>query len=575
MQSSIVDLFLRRHQILIKWLCLNYPFKHSQIEKFKEDLNWYSISSNRNIKWTEAFIDKYKASLSFYTLAKNPSLPWSIEFIDRYPELWKEKENLSGNTGLPWSKEFIENYKHRWNWHWLTMNPGISWTKEMFIEFDLFNENLSEINGHNLWTNEFLVKYADKLNWSHLTYNMNIKWSSELIGAVKVHWRERERTAHYLEVTPWKGLSQNPSIDWTDELIKRYIRKPLFNPYGFHWKELSGNEGLPFQDGILLKYEDKWEWNAISGNNGVRLNREQINKYKDRLNWNDDSTRSLSANKSLEWNEELIEKYKDRWDWFQIGLNEGVTWTDEMIDKYKPYLDPRSFFKNKELTWNLELVLCNDDEVINAWKYLSEDDQRWFFEKIFLQQLNDETVDDILFKLSNPFHLIKQSDIDDEYVRLAQQLLAYDLELNKHYKRYNELMVLNDRILTAITKISVHDRKDGLIVTTFLNQYENWNDSEFNIEVTSILNYFIDELVKFFSQRGDLEYITNVVRKHNLNMKQYDQFRSRGDHVSFDFSYLKECIKNKGQKALSIGRVLVAFEELESYLESENDDLPF
>lgn len=574
-REEIANLILKRREVLLNWLCAYYPLDTELMDKYRNDINWTGISRNKKLNWDVSFIDKRRNRLSFHYLSKNPSLPWSIDMIERYPELWDEKENLSGNTGLPWGKEFIRFYDYAWNWHYLTMNSGIIWSQDMLIEFDLFHENLSRMNGSGLWTREFLIKHADKLNWGHLTYNTNINWTVELIDSLKPFWRGSDRKAHHLEVTPWRGLSQNHTLKWSSELIERYIQKPLLRPNGFNWMDLSRNEGLPFQDGLLEKYEDKWDWKLLSGNSGVRFTAEQIDKYEDRLNWNDSSPRSLSANTSIEWSEKLLDKHIDRWDWYQIGLNEGVPWTDEMVNKYGAHLDLDSVLANRRLPWDFEMVYFNEESVFKAWKYLNEEDQEWFFDKIFAPHLDDELVEEIFFKMTNPFHLIKQSKKDDQFTQFSKSLLGKEVSLPLNEECHSDLLLLNDRVKSAIARVCAHEGKDSLIVSDFLSEYRKWQGYECGTHITELLNYYIDEIVVFFARRGDLEYMTDVVRRHNKNLQQYYEFRARGGHISHDFSYLHQCIKLKGQKALGLTRFLISMEDLREYLENTENDLPF
>ena len=75
----------------------------------------------------EALIERYEDRWNWYWLSGNESLPWSEELVARYEDRW-DWDELSTKEGLPWSEALIARFEDRWKWSWVTSNDMV-WEK--------------------------------------------------------------------------------------------------------------------------------------------------------------------------------------------------------------------------------------------------------------------------------------------------------------------------------------------------------------------------------------------------------------------------------------------------------------
>lgn len=73
---------------------------------------------------------------------------------------------------------------------------------------------------------------------------------------------------------------------------------------------------MPWDQGIVEKYEEYWHWNEMSGNTGVPWTWELIEKHEDEWNWCGDGDGdeysifcSMSANTALPWSQRFLERF--------------------------------------------------------------------------------------------------------------------------------------------------------------------------------------------------------------------------------------------------------------------------
>lgn len=405
-EREIISLFSRRPKVLIDWLFKFYPHTPALIFKYHEIIDWITLSANQNIAWTEELITHYDDQLNWSeAICKNPSIPWSIDFINKNIGKQLSAMELSGNMGVPWSYDLINHFKKSWNWNWLVANESVQWTEKMVVDFNLFDNDLSHINGPNLWNLDFIFKYKEKFNWFYLSRNPNLPWTEDLIDQLKPTW-SKVRMKKY---SPWKGLSVNTGLPWTESLIKKYIPIPIIKPQGFMWNGLSRNESLPWDKNILEDFVKKWDWQLLSLNNGVGFSIAQLEKYNNKIKWNGAShfdSYTIANNTSLPWTEELIDRFKTKWDWAGIARNTGIPWTEKLMIQYSPFLMPSVLFHNPSLPWTLNFILNYEKDCFEAWNltWLSENIGKKLWPLIFQPLLNDVLVDEILFIESKKPH---------------------------------------------------------------------------------------------------------------------------------------------------------------------------
>ena len=162
-QKTLLSLYSRHPNYLLKLLYRYYPLSNEIIEKFKNEINWGVISSNQTRKWDQSFIEKFADKLNWDSMSANPKY-----IIDK---------NLSS--------------VHGWQPH-----------------------------EYNVWTDEFLLENAAILPWEFLCSNPNISWSEKLIDQLSPFWKKGEKESNEYSVSPWKGLCSNPSVPWTTKWIE-------------------------------------------------------------------------------------------------------------------------------------------------------------------------------------------------------------------------------------------------------------------------------------------------------------------------------------------------------------------
>ncbi len=99
------------------------------LKRIETDKGIEFLCSFENINWSVELIEKYKDQWDWFYLSSNTSLPWSIELFEKYKDQWHWRGELSRNTSLPWSIELIEKYKDQWHWLELSWNESIHWPK--------------------------------------------------------------------------------------------------------------------------------------------------------------------------------------------------------------------------------------------------------------------------------------------------------------------------------------------------------------------------------------------------------------------------------------------------------------
>ena len=72
---------------------------------------------------------------------------------------------LAKNSKVPWDYDLINAIKDNCHWPYLTLSATIPWTEKMFVDFNIFDENIRYINGPNLWTGGIGVRPDRREGW--------------------------------------------------------------------------------------------------------------------------------------------------------------------------------------------------------------------------------------------------------------------------------------------------------------------------------------------------------------------------------------------------------------------------
>ena len=253
------------------------------IEKYKDNIDWESISKNPNLN--HYFIEKYKEKLDWNILSE-----YFQNFTLEIVKIYEKKINfdlLKLNKYLPLeindncdididaiysspklTEEFIENELE--DQSLLLRNPAFSLN---LIEKYQNTFDFSEFSLNPNLSSELIEKYQDDLYWNLLSTNPAL--NCDLI--IKYH-----------DLIDIEMLSQNPNL--TPDLIEKYFDN-------FDLLELLKNPAFTI-DLIENTEFNGVEWDSLSEN--PNLTEEFIEKYKEKLNWS-----ILCSNKCLKMNNNI------------------------------------------------------------------------------------------------------------------------------------------------------------------------------------------------------------------------------------------------------------------------------
>ena len=568
----ILSLFTKHPNYLLKLFFTYYPLSNEQIVKFKGEIKWGFLSTNTVRNWDQSFIEEFADQLNWDALSANPSLPWSMSFLKAFPGKFKGSIQTT-NPSLPWSYEFITKYEKFWNFHSLPLNKGISWTQELVLHPKIMDKNLSQINGENLWTEEFLIQNAAILPWEFLCANQYIKWSEELIDKLLPSWKNAEKKSGEYTVSPWKGLCANPSVHWTTKLINKY-QKSLSTSHGIHWKELSKNPNLPWQEENLLdQFQEKWNWDALSVNNGIGFTVEQIEKYTDLFTWDSGtgSNQNIASNTNLPWNTDLIERYKNKWHWWSLSRNTGVNWTEEMISIFEENIIWQSMAHNMNLPWSLDFIFKYEEVLFQSWTSTNSDFDLHIWEKVFEPIITEEIAEQILYNLSNPFQAIKnyKPASDDANIPqknleiLAKIILSINSRTTPYISNFSKIDLFLSAIQTLMTQILITEEKELKLDLHLLTNLYDESDENTKVYLNTLCGEVHENISVLFAVYGIDKYAWEVVSKQNEMNETYIEFTRHGGHVSQDYTFLHSFIRKYGKRHLELARLWILLETLQ------------
>ena len=65
-------------------VCCFHNLDNDFLEKYEYEIDWESISLNRNLNWTQELLEKYESRLFWHELAWNPSIIWTTPQIKKF-----------------------------------------------------------------------------------------------------------------------------------------------------------------------------------------------------------------------------------------------------------------------------------------------------------------------------------------------------------------------------------------------------------------------------------------------------------------------------------------------------------
>lgn len=120
--------------IFLAHVCEFYPLEKSFIEKYKDELDWHSLSKNTTLNWYTDFLKRHESRFN-----------------------WDE---LAWNEGIIWTEENINLFKKRLDWYYLGRNKNLPIT-EKFIE--KFSKKIFVAENNPNLTEELITKYNLKV----------------------------------------------------------------------------------------------------------------------------------------------------------------------------------------------------------------------------------------------------------------------------------------------------------------------------------------------------------------------------------------------------------------------------
>ena len=132
-----------------KQMSQEFPWNEEQLERFKNNVDWNSVSANEIVAWSISLIERFKNRLNWKVLSQNNSNHlFQPEIIRAFADYW-DWSALSGLSG--WTLSLIEEFKERIDWGELVDNRLLD--DESFL-----NE-------------AFLIKYYDYIQFPEFLFN--------------------------------------------------------------------------------------------------------------------------------------------------------------------------------------------------------------------------------------------------------------------------------------------------------------------------------------------------------------------------------------------------------------------
>lgn len=252
--DRIVQHLLRHKEFALNVLSSSYPFSITELRKYADILDWFEVSANENIYWTESLFNEFESMISVDGLRGNESFPWTEAFIDKHiKELFyvddpmgEWKSYFGMNKTLPWSEHFIDKYIEHWDLQFLSMNDNIPFTIELIDKykdnwrFDLLQYTLRtkadpELKSHlskfyncNIKDNthsckfcfqgaEILEEYKGRRISLEFIYCPNFKWSDDIIFKLKSRIQNRDHALLLIDTFIKKAFKH-----WSIEVLDAF-----------------------------------------------------------------------------------------------------------------------------------------------------------------------------------------------------------------------------------------------------------------------------------------------------------------------------------------------------------------
>lgn len=137
--------------------------------KVLEDVAWKELSGD--FAWNEQLLEKYKDKVEWKTVSGNRTILWTVSMLEKFKNRIDWEEHSGSNNEHLFTAENLEKYKNYWNWRELSRNSDLILTSELLEQFaDCWdwNEIIDCYGREGLFSAEFLEKYQDHIPASSL-----------------------------------------------------------------------------------------------------------------------------------------------------------------------------------------------------------------------------------------------------------------------------------------------------------------------------------------------------------------------------------------------------------------------
>ncbi len=124
--------FIKHPSLTLKYISKYYPFTYSELNKYKNLLNWQAVSSNEQINFTDNIIRKFHRKWWNYELIQNPKVIWNSSLIKTFEKqiLRSLKTFYSRTTTFIHQITMMDQYPSLketlvLDWHLMNHSPGI------------------------------------------------------------------------------------------------------------------------------------------------------------------------------------------------------------------------------------------------------------------------------------------------------------------------------------------------------------------------------------------------------------------------------------------------------------------
>lgn len=132
-------------------------------EEYIGKWSWTKINNLLIFNWTDELIEKYKQHINFHTLSQSKYVSWSIELIEKYQDSWvwsypnQFGGSLSHNPYLPWSYELVMHFEAKWEWG----SERIANKNSNILDYHWGLADLWELP----WSIEFIKEFEHRLDF--------------------------------------------------------------------------------------------------------------------------------------------------------------------------------------------------------------------------------------------------------------------------------------------------------------------------------------------------------------------------------------------------------------------------